>query len=111
MTTSRDLVKKALNFEKLHRIPREMYFDNEYLLKNFPSDVASPPFQYFSDKRSGVINSKGFWTDEWGCIWEAAEEGEQLAGGGGYIAGPSQVLASDVPFSNVITMFDEILKA
>ena len=75
MTTSRELVKKALSFEKLHRIPREMYFDNEYLLKNFPSDVASPPFQYFSDKRSGVINSKGFWTDEWGCVWEAAEEG------------------------------------
>jgi len=36
---------------------------------------------------------------------------EQLAGGGGYIAGPSQVLASDVPFENVIAMFDEILKA
>lgn len=75
MITSRDLVKKALRFEELERIPREMYFDDAYLAKYYPSDVASPVYTYKSDRKTGTINAKGFWTDEWGCVWEAAEEG------------------------------------
>lgn len=75
MITSRELVKKALKFEELERIPREMYFEDEFLLKNYPSDVGSPIYTYKSDLKKGVINQKGKWVDEWGCVWEAAEDG------------------------------------
>lgn len=74
MTTSRELVMKALNFEKLERIPREMYFEDSFLLNNYPSDIATPFYTYGNGKKSGIINAKGTWVDEWGCVWEAAEE-------------------------------------
>lgn len=61
--SSRDLVKKALDFELLDEIPTER------------DDVWGPSYIYGPGKSSGEINKKGSRTDVWGCVWEAAEDG------------------------------------
>lgn len=64
---SRELVHAALEFQTVERIPLEGG-------KN--SDVAEPPYRYGagrSDYRR--LYKKGVWRDDWGCCFEAAEDG------------------------------------
>lgn len=70
---SRKRVINALRFKEVDRIPIENYHGD--LNKYYPSDVWSPSFKYGVGKKNGIINSKGSWTDEWGCKWTAAEDG------------------------------------
>ncbi len=73
--TSRERVIAALTMKPFDRVPREMMFGFEDLLRDYPSDVAGVAYHYGKGKFQGVINAKGSWTDEWGCVWTAAEEG------------------------------------
>ncbi|HIZ20130.1 MAG TPA: methyltransferase [Firmicutes bacterium] len=62
--TSRELVKRALNFEECDRIPTER------------DDVTGPIYTLGSGRKSGVPeNTKGVRTDEWGVEWIAYEDG------------------------------------
>ncbi len=82
----RERVVKALNFEAPDRAPRDLWtlpginlFRKEELdsLKSkYPPDIESPGFRYPKGKRqAGTSGRKGIYTDEWGCVWEAMEEG------------------------------------
>ncbi|MBM4164145.1 MAG: hypothetical protein FJ222_06870 [Lentisphaerae bacterium] len=71
--TSRERIKRALCFEEVDRIPIENSFGGE-LQRKYPSDVASPPFQYPAGRSCGAMNRKGRRTDIWGCVWEAGED-------------------------------------
>lgn len=77
--TSRERVKKVLNFEEVDKIPIENVYDKYHpdreLADRYPTDVDSPEYKYGNGKKRGVIGNKGTWVDEWGCVWEAAEEG------------------------------------
>lgn len=73
--TSRERVIAALTMKEFDRVPREMMFGFEDLINDFPSDVCGVNYHYGMGQFEGVINAKGRWTDEWGCVWEAAEEG------------------------------------
>ena len=73
--TPRERVIAALTMRPYDRVPREMMFGFADLLHDYPSDVTGVDFRYGKGKFQGVINAKGNWTDEWGCIWTAAEEG------------------------------------
>lgn len=70
--TSRERVRNALEFKEVDRIPIENY--HEGINELYASDVWSPTFKYGKGQRSGVVNRKGSWVDEWGCVWVAAEE-------------------------------------
>lgn len=61
--TSRERVIAALTMKEVDRIPQEA------------SDVTGVDYHYGKGKFKGVINAKGSWTDEWGCVWVALEEG------------------------------------
>lgn len=62
--TSRELVKRALNFETCDTIPTER------------DDVTGPMYVYGKGRTSGVpVNTKGVRTDEWGVEWTASENG------------------------------------
>ncbi|RMF87554.1 MAG: hypothetical protein D6741_20415, partial [Planctomycetota bacterium] len=81
MTTSRERVVNALNFEPVDRIPRDLWLPPESmsrrrdeldeLLLRFPSDFERPSGFYPSGKRSsGDRKTPGAYTDAWGCTWE-----------------------------------------
>jgi hypothetical protein len=70
--TGRERVKAALGFETLDRVPVEV---NETLVPGCSSDVVRPAFTYGRGKSSGTSGVKGTYTDYWGCLWEAAEDG------------------------------------
>jgi hypothetical protein len=72
--TSRERVRRALQFEEVDRIPVENSFEGE-LQRKYPSDVARPPYTYPVGRSWGVENRKGRRMDIWGCIWEAGEDG------------------------------------
>lgn len=72
--TSRERVRKALQFEEVGRIPIENGFDGE-LQRKYPSDSVEPPYRYPAGRSWGVANKKGRRMDIWGCIWEASEDG------------------------------------
>lgn len=62
--TSRELVKRALDFKECDVIPTER------------DDVTGPIFTYGPGRTSGVpVNTKGVRTDEWGVEWTASEDG------------------------------------
>jgi uroporphyrinogen decarboxylase len=68
--TSRELVKKVLDFEIVDRIPIET--SDEHV---FRSDVGWPEYRYGRGKSNGTYGAMGRRVDEWGCVWEAGEEG------------------------------------
>lgn len=62
--TSRELIKKALNFELCERIPTDR------------DDATGPMFTYGIGRTSGVPEgTKGIRYDQWGVKWEASEDG------------------------------------
>jgi uroporphyrinogen decarboxylase len=70
--TSRERVKRALQFEVVDRIPIHNNFVE--LQQKYPSDVAAPPYSYPPGKSWGVEGKKGRRMDIWGCVWEAGED-------------------------------------
>ncbi|MAE59784.1 MAG: methyltransferase [Planctomycetaceae bacterium] len=72
--TPRQRVINALRFEPVDQIPIENEFEGELQTK-YPSDVAYPPFTYPPGKSRGEAYANRPYTDIWGCIWEAAEDG------------------------------------
>lgn len=84
--TARERVIRALTFGGPDRVPRQLwtlpgvaYFrDNELwrMRELFPDDIAGPRFTYAkSAKARGEQGRRGVYTDDWGCVWEAAEDG------------------------------------
>ena len=69
--TSRELVKRSLNFEMVVRTPLEVLPGVE----GFVSDVVYPDYKYGKGKSSGISGKKGAYTDSWGCVFECAEDG------------------------------------
>jgi uroporphyrinogen decarboxylase len=68
--TSRERVKKALDFEEFDNVPVE-----GILSEGIATDVGHPDYKYGKGKASGIEGKKGSWVDMWGCIWEAGEDG------------------------------------
>lgn len=69
--TSRELVKRALDFLNIDKIPLEV----ELGVKDFESDIVYPFHRYGKGKSFGQSGKKGSWIDYWGCIWECGEDG------------------------------------
>jgi uroporphyrinogen decarboxylase len=69
--TSRERVKKALNFEAFDRVPIEVEGD----IKGFTSDLQYPKYKYGEGNSSGIPDKKGSYRDIWGCLWEVGEDG------------------------------------
>jgi uroporphyrinogen decarboxylase len=67
--TSRERVKKALNYEEVDRVP----FERE--MEGIISDIGTPQITFGMGRTRGVYGVKGTRIDAWGCIWEAAEDG------------------------------------
>lgn len=84
--TSRERVLRTLEFKNPDRAPREfwalpwvgLYKGKEFaaLLAEFPPDVTAPPQVLGkSDRAQGEMGRKGECIDDWGCRFEAAEDG------------------------------------
>lgn len=84
--TSRDLVKKTLEFDKPNRLPRHLWllpWANENCsdsVKNiqvdFPDDIISAPTIYKKKPKTlGSQYSIGTFVDEWGCVFENKQSG------------------------------------
>jgi len=85
--TSRELVKKTLEFSKPERIPRQLWFlpwaEENYprqlhsLQKKFPDDIVTAP--RIIGQREVVDPAeryqKGIYVDEWGCRFDNAQSG------------------------------------
>jgi uroporphyrinogen decarboxylase len=67
--TSRERVKKALNFEEFDRVPVECGISGMH------NDILYPDYTYGKGRSSGTPGVKGSSTDSWGCIWECGEDG------------------------------------
>lgn len=72
--TSRESVKRALNFEALDTIPVENGVAHP-LHTAHPSDVAWAPYRDPAGRSRGEINRTRRRMDIWGCIWKAGEDG------------------------------------
>ena len=83
---SRERVFRCLEFMHPDRAPRTpsalpwvgIYAKTEWeaLLRDFPSDFIGPgPVLAVGDRVSGTQARKGIYVDEWGCPFEAAEDG------------------------------------
>jgi uroporphyrinogen decarboxylase len=86
--TSRERVRRTLDFAYPDRAPWDLWtlpavgmFQAEELrrfLERFPPDFGGARVRYGPNPRAhGQPYRKGTWTDEWGCVWEAAEDGVQ----------------------------------
>jgi len=84
--TSRQLVKKALEFDTPPRTPRQLWslpwaeFHHPEQLKKiraeFPDDIiTSPAFYKTPPKTIGDQYALGNYTDEWGCVFQSREPG------------------------------------
>ena len=84
--TSRQIVRKTLDFEKPSRIPRQIWIlpwaEKKYpqtidLLQNkYPDDILSSPAFYKKPlKVQGDRYSTGHYVDEWGCKFSNPQEG------------------------------------
>jgi len=84
--TSRNLVKKTLNFDSPARIPRQMWLlpwaqkkYPEYAAKiseRYPDDLIQCPAHLLNpSKPTGGKYKKGIYIDEWGCTFHNPEEG------------------------------------
>ena len=85
-TSSRERVFKALEFSKPDRAPRNLWCtywvgmfaaeQQKELQHEFPDDFCGPgEILGKSEKAQGKIGYKGTYVDEWGCVWECAEDG------------------------------------
>ena len=85
---SRERVQRCLEFRSPDRAPRELWvlpwvpmFQQEELdafHERFPSDFGGPRFRYGESTRArGTPGKKGRCVDEWGCVWDVAEDGVQ----------------------------------
>lgn len=84
--TSRQRVLAALNMEPCDRIPRQQWClpyvglyrreEQKQLESEFPSDFAGPPVKFgVSRYAQGGAGRKGEYTDMFGNLWRAAEDG------------------------------------
>jgi uroporphyrinogen-III decarboxylase len=84
--TSRELVKKSLEFDSPPRIPRQIWTlpwaSDRYpeqlkaIQSEFPDDIiSSPAFLRMTLKASGDPYTVGTFIDEWGCIFENRQQG------------------------------------
>jgi len=87
MTTPRDLVKKAVEFDRPSRVPLQLWFlpwaEEHYprelraIREAYPDDIVSAP----CITKSGLLPDPperyrtGVFVDEWGCIFENAQSG------------------------------------
>ena len=67
--TARERIIHALTMQEIDKIPWEGLPDR------YEAMVTGVPFVYGKGKASGIPQKKGRYTDEWGCVWEAAEDG------------------------------------
>ena len=83
---SRERVFRALQFKPLDRAPRDIWhlpwidmFASDQLQAlqvDLPPDLTSPPAVLGQGHRTeGQQAKKGTYIDEWGCLWEAGEDG------------------------------------
>ncbi|MBM3290710.1 MAG: methyltransferase, partial [Candidatus Hydrogenedentes bacterium] len=84
--TPRERVVRALEFRRPDRVPRDLWHlpgvaqsrarEMEALLARYPIDFAQPAVQYGRSPRArGTPDRVGSYTDEWGCVWNVAEDG------------------------------------
>lgn len=84
--TSRERVLRTLEFAGPDRAPRDLWalpwvgmFMPEQqagILNEFPSDFTWPGAVLApGERRTGRESRKGSYTDDWGCVWECAEDG------------------------------------
>ena len=84
--TPRDRVIRSLAFSSPDRAPRHLWNlpgvelmrprELERMRSLYPEDIAGTGFSYGRGTvTSGVPNRKGRYTDEWGSVWEAFEDG------------------------------------
>jgi uroporphyrinogen decarboxylase len=84
--TSRELVRRTLEFASPARIPRQLWLlpwavkhypdQVEAIQRRFPDDiVSSPPFYAAPLPGSGDAYRPGIFVDEWGCRFENVQEG------------------------------------
>ncbi len=82
----RERVRRTLTFEGPDRAPRDLWtlpavglYQKEEcaaLLRRFPTDFGGARFRYGRSERArGRPGRKGTSVDEWGSVWEAAEDG------------------------------------
>jgi len=69
--TSREIVKKALSYEEVPRVPIEV----DSVIKGFISDIDSPTYSYGKGNSFGIPNKKGIYGDTWGSVWQCGEDG------------------------------------
>lgn len=82
---SRQRVLDALNFAKPDRAPRQTWalpwvgmYAAEHLAalqRDYPDDILQWSILGSGDRVRGVQARKGQYTDEWGCLWQAGEDG------------------------------------
>ncbi len=83
--TPRERVLAALEFRSPDRAPRELWAlpwvsqyapaDLEAVLANYPSDFTSAGALAPGHRRRGAAARKGTHVDDWGCVFEAGEDG------------------------------------
>jgi hypothetical protein len=83
--TSRELVFRALEFDRPERAPRDLWSlpwvaehraeDLAAVLERWPSDFVGAGQLGPGDRARGTRARKGVWVDEWGCAFTAGEDG------------------------------------
>ena len=84
--TSRELVKRSLEFQETERVPRELwslpiayltYGDKvDELMRRFPDDIGRAAYNMPADADiQGDAYVVGEYRDEWGCVFENAQAG------------------------------------
>ena len=84
--TSRELVKRTLEFDRPERVPRELWLlswatdnypaDVERIRRDFPNDIVHAPAVYGTQPvTTGDPCRIGAYIDEWGCIFENRQNG------------------------------------
>jgi len=84
--TSKELVTRTLEFDNPKRIPRQLWLlpwaQNNYpeqlkrIQNDYPDDIVYAPAVFEEQpKVSGKAFSVGKYVDEWGCVFEASQEG------------------------------------
>lgn len=74
MDTARECVRKALDFARVDRIPIENPLGGE-AQERYPTDVAGPRYSFGRGRSRDRDALTRRYTDVWGCVWEAAEDG------------------------------------
>jgi len=72
--TSRERIKCALDFKLVDRIPIENPLSGESQ-ERFPTDMSQPRYSYGPGRSRKQEHGSRRYTDVWGCVWDAAEDG------------------------------------